>query len=212
MFQTTSVPEFNHVFADDETQVLKLADRTGNRPQWLPVDETLNLATNTYARMKLDDKWCQPTTPGASAHVDGTLSCWNCSGPHAVNVCPEPRDEACIKRNRDAFRARRPNQPRNRDAQGRPLKYNKKQALVVDTKQLRKEQARAEKKKRHRKKKDKQPTTDDKSSESTGASAELKALLQTALDNQNQASSTSTSTPSDEQATLMQAAIELLLK
>ena len=60
VFQTSSVPSFNKVFKDDEDQVLKIADKTGRRPEWPAINETLNLATNTYSRLVTQDQWCLP--------------------------------------------------------------------------------------------------------------------------------------------------------
>ena len=76
-----------------------------------------------------------------------TVTCWNCGKDHTLHNCPDPRDEAKITKARKAFQANRRKKGKGprRDDKGRPLKFNKKHVLVVDTKRYREEQAKADK-------------------------------------------------------------------
>lgn len=55
-------------------------------------------AFSQYEAYTLGDEWNFPGASGAAY-----VSCHNCGGPHIVPECKQPRDEARIKRNREAF-------------------------------------------------------------------------------------------------------------
>ena len=101
----------------------------------------------------------QQGSPSTSNSASSTNPCFNCGTPGCIpSKCPKPLDEARIKRMRDAymkakeerlaaqgkspshFRSKKSSSGHNkkipRDAKGRPQKYNKNGALVVDQKKL----------------------------------------------------------------------------
>ena len=55
VFQTTSVPEFNETFKDEEKNARRDADKHGGQPTWPSHDELTKLATATYGRIKETD-------------------------------------------------------------------------------------------------------------------------------------------------------------
>ena len=137
VFQTTSVPEFNETFKDEEKNARCDADKTGGQPTWPSHDELTKLATATYSRIKQTGHWDVPASRKAkgyqamgspSGRQPGSpspgRSCWNCgSTEHMCNACPKPRDETRIQAGLKQFQANRP--PRtgapNRGAPNRGL-------------------------------------------------------------------------------------------
>ena len=132
VFQTTSVSDFNKVFKDETTEVLRVSDKTGNPPVWPTHQSIINLATRNYHRLKATGEWdvpanrksksyltsidmaveLAPNTPLAMLQQQNDrmskIECWNCGRKgHGVNDCPEPRNQAKIDRARQAFRNRR---------------------------------------------------------------------------------------------------------
>jgi hypothetical protein len=53
VLQTSSVRRFK----EEETQVRHEANKFGGRPQWPPLNQILNLATNTYHKMQAENTW-----------------------------------------------------------------------------------------------------------------------------------------------------------
>ena len=157
VFQTTSVREFNANFKEIERKVLSQADMSGMAPEWPSVTHLVNLATNSYSRMKIDKKWNGDTNKRVPAlNVTGTekrrRSCFNCQKDHLLPDCPEPRDEARIAKNRAAFKKANPNPrpkshaprtPRQKEygqtADGKPTIKNKFGTYVLDQKRLKEE-------------------------------------------------------------------------
>lgn len=151
IMQTSSVPEFNQTFADEQKDVQVQSAKRGLKPAWPDVYETCNLALAEYDRLKLDNAWCVTTKQGKSAlnASNMTFVCWNCGGNHLLSKCDQPRDEAKIEAARKAFKARRSGRQGKKgkwDDKGRPLKLNKKGAYVVDTKRWKKLKDKKEKK------------------------------------------------------------------
>ena len=142
ILQTTSVRKFNDAFDKEETEARHAADKLGCRPKWPTIHQTLNLASNTYGRMLAEGSWCVPvgskkSTFNATTSTPGNYRCWNCGLNHKLPDCPEPRDEAKIEKARQEYKARRQHGKKDkvkRDDQNRPLKKNKKNVYVVDTK------------------------------------------------------------------------------
>ena len=159
VFQTTSVPAFNKVFEDEESQARRAADKYSGMAQYPSVSTTCTLAVNVYRRMSSpgdDYRWVAPTKQGSafSATSNGNDKalprlCFNCGKPNCKpSICKEPIDRERIKR-ASAERARRlgkdPNQssgggrtPKTpkKDDYGRPLKKNKNGVFVVDQRAL----------------------------------------------------------------------------
>jgi hypothetical protein len=159
VFQTTSVPEFNETFKDEEKGARRSADKNGGQPNWPTHEQLTRLATTTYNRLKVSGEWDVPkasraksynavgspggTTPGYKQPFERT--CWNCgSKDHMLNDCTRPRDEAKVTKARQQFRARRPPnsqgqrrpQPQHKKIDGKPMILNKKGAYVLDQKKI----------------------------------------------------------------------------
>ena len=108
VLQTSSVPEFNAVFAKEVQDVQTQADKTNRRPIWPTVSSTLKLATNTYQRLMASHEWNVPADTRAAGYNVSTngnrkLTCFNCGGDHLLPDCKAPRNESKIEANRKAF-------------------------------------------------------------------------------------------------------------
>ena len=159
VFMTTSVREFNLNFKEIECTVLKEADMTGMKPNWPSVGKLANLATNLYSRTKQENKWdgvkgktaafnanktyCLPVAPSAKTNTKPKHCCWLCgSYNHLLPDCKQPRDEAKIAKNHEAFLKANPcTRPQRRphrktDSDGAPLIRNKCGAYVLDQKRI----------------------------------------------------------------------------
>ena len=143
---------------------LKKSDMYGLTPEWPSVTSIVNLATNSYQRMKIDNKWHGTGSAKAASFTahDRTASssvpkpkrrCFGCGkDTHLLPDCPEPRDETRIAKNRAAFQKANPYQcsganrgPQHKtSSDGKPLIRNKLGAYVLDQKQLRKEKEAAD--------------------------------------------------------------------
>ena len=164
VLQTSSVDEFNSVFKDEYDKAVRAADRTGGSVKWPSLDLLMNLAKNTYYRIDEDSKWVASdhqkkfASPGVSGSAPNTpaylrpnYKCWNCGTNcgKPLRDCPTPKDEARIKRNKEAFlkereRSRKPSAKTADDKpkhitgsrgkhKGKPLILNKKGVYVLDT-------------------------------------------------------------------------------
>ena len=94
--------EFSKMFAD-----FRIAQKNslipGTELSGTTLEQLVKLwdeAEDQYRSYTLSDQW----NAGPSVHYSGTgpIKCDNCGGPHTLPHCPEPRDEARIKRNRQA--------------------------------------------------------------------------------------------------------------
>ena len=155
----------------EEEDIIKVSDKAGLHPVWPDIDATLNLAANTYTRLTTSNEWNLPK----ASQVLYTVTCWNCGKDHTLRDCPAPRDEDKITKARKAFQANRSKKGKGprRDDKGRPLKFNKKHVLVVDTKRYREEQAKADKKSSDKQDKNEKDSKDksDKSDKSSSSSS-----------------------------------------
>jgi hypothetical protein len=175
VLQTTSVPKFNSAFEKEETEVRHAANKFGGRPQWPPISQILNLATNTYKDLQAEDSWnvssqnkkraLLGSSQGDSGDKKGgqkkkfKLICWNCEKEgHSLNDCTASKDEEKIEKNKKKFRAlkrkhekkggKSGDQPRHKTGpDGKPYVLNKKGAYVLDQKQLHAEKKKDEAKK-----------------------------------------------------------------
>ena len=154
VFQTTSVHEFNLLFKDEQRRIQKAADMDGARPVWPAVSKILNLATNSYRRMKASGEWLKPSKKTAfTGEVPQTsdkkktyvIICWNCGGQHLLKECPKPKDENRIQAARKKFRAKLNERRKGRSSgstppkrktgeDGKPMILNKKGVYVLDQK------------------------------------------------------------------------------
>ena len=133
VMQTSSVPEFNETFKDEEKTARRQADKNGGQPEWPEHKELMRLATTTYNRLKMSGVWDlhsrakskaylfgDPTpTSSSSGNPDG-YKCWNCgSTQHMADDCDRPRNEAVYSKNRDIFQSQRRGQRPRRKFNGR---------------------------------------------------------------------------------------------
>lgn len=162
VFQTTSVPEFNETFKDEERVARREADKNGGQPLWPTHEQLTRLATVVYNRIKASGYWDIPkgrkvkgylgngtscSTPAPPSPTNMDYECWNCGArDHKLVDCPKPRNQPRIDNKRAEFRARRGNnhkkkrhdrQPKRKTIDGRPHILNKKGAYVLDQKQAR---------------------------------------------------------------------------
>ena len=57
VFQTSTVPEFNEVFHKQALEIQTRADLCGTQPRWPSVSAVVQLATNTFCRLKQSGAW-----------------------------------------------------------------------------------------------------------------------------------------------------------
>ena len=148
-------------------RALRDADKYGGLPKFPSITESLNLATKSYQRLLLEDKWTK-SKPAPALNVTpqrgnpqpgrrhGGIKCWNgCGQTHPYSECTQPIDEARVERNKKAFyeakKARQASNPRpprgplpctkmSRD--GKPLVLNSKGLYVLDKKAMQRETAK----------------------------------------------------------------------
>ena len=161
VLQTSSVPDFNEVFATQVRAIQTKADMMGTSPVWPKPSVVLTLATNTYKRLKHTGEWDglvkksqahlrapipnpgshNANNPQAGTDASSTdISCWNCGGAHHLNDCPKPRDQAKIDAARQRFRALRRSRgkPKHKTGpDGKPLVLNKNGYYVLDQRKWR---------------------------------------------------------------------------
>ena len=174
VLQTSSVRRFNDAFDREETQVRHEANKFGGRPQWPPLNQILNLATNTYHEMQAENTWNVSSQSKKRAYLGSTpsgsgassapkrfkLLCWNCGEEgHGLRDCKEDRNEANIEKNKQKFQAlkrkydstkgksngKSGDKPKRKTgSDGKPYVLNKKGAYVLDQKSLSSEKKKVE--------------------------------------------------------------------
>ena len=146
IFQTSSVPEFNEIFKTKQRDIQVVADTKGVQPQWPRVTEVINLALNSYRRLKNSGTWDEIVKNPAKALLGAPsttiapasgLQCWNCGGHHHLKDCTKALDQAKIDRARQQFKQQRKGRgktlPRHATgSDGKPLVLNKNGAYVLD--------------------------------------------------------------------------------
>ena len=162
VLQTSSVREFNDIFRTQARDLQTVADMEGTQPKWPPISQILNLATNTYRRMKSTGQWdgivsrrskafvtlVPRALPAASTQSSTEVICWNCGGRHHLKDCTRPKDQGRIDRARERFNAARrgsggrtPAQSRYKTGPGgKPLILNKNGYCVLDQRRWRSRQ------------------------------------------------------------------------
>ena len=160
VLQTSSHPEFNKAFSEEQARVQREANRTGLRPIWPQVETLLLHAERIYQRLAMENKWNtspsqkrQALTVNPTATVPASTetkekrqvnlskrTCWNCEEMGcSVEICKKPRDEKKIAANRKKFLAakRAKGKPKTRTRpDDHPQKLNKNGIYVVDTKKM----------------------------------------------------------------------------
>ena len=135
IYQTSSVDKFNHVFRDEKESLLREGDKTGTTPNWPAARTINNLASATYARLKIAGEWdvpedtkkkaeaysagaqtgTQPKQPsGSHSHPRGKAKCFNCGGDHLLPQCTKPRNEDEIAKNKAAYAKNHKHKPRHK--------------------------------------------------------------------------------------------------
>jgi hypothetical protein len=174
VFQTTTVPEFNQVFKDEEREARRDADKNGGQPNWPTHEQLTRLATVTYNRIKQSGSWDLPTKKskgylnapaGKGPPSNPDYRCWNCGeSGHRIDACPKPRNQARIDAERVKFRAKRGGK---RDGSKRPPRKPQAKAAAnssdSSTKKKKKKKSKAERA---------HPTRDNPESRPTAAPAQ----------------------------------------
>ena len=98
-FQTSSVPEFNATFLDEQRKLQVQADKDGVQPVWPSLTVVCRLATVTYRRLKANGVWDGIVDRKSNQAFVGTRpekppdGCFNCGGDHWLDKCPRPIDQ-----------------------------------------------------------------------------------------------------------------------
>ena len=168
VFQTSTCTNFNEIFAHEEREARRKADKCGGTAEYPSVSTICALATNTYKRLTGPGEeylWCKPVGQSAAfttATGPDLRRCFNCDKVGCrPKICKQPLDQDRIKRNADAYAAKkrssggsRPTSSRSergsrssrltqrsRDEHGRPTKLNKNGVYVVDQQRYKLQQA-----------------------------------------------------------------------
>jgi hypothetical protein len=125
VFQTSSVPEFNTLFAHEKTQLELSELRTGEK-KYPEISDILAFAEAKYRKLYATGDWngvksklnetgfiaafnaalVSTNLKNGNPHRHLNTLCFNCGGAHALKDCKEPRDEARIAANRKQFWAK----------------------------------------------------------------------------------------------------------
>ena len=107
VFQTTSVKEFNDIFAqfarqEELSQLMKTAGTVVPTPKF---EVLFKMAEAKYQEMLERDEWSGISNSGTeSVFFSGTRTCFNClSKDHMLDQCPKPKDQDRIKANKKIF-------------------------------------------------------------------------------------------------------------
>ena len=118
IMQTSTIPSFNQVFEDRQTQATTEADLVGGSPQYDSVTQTCNLALNTYKRMSAPGPgycWAKKTKDNSAFSTNlrtkqfpewqpGT--CLNCCKPNCrPKNCKEEKNQVRINANYEKLKA-----------------------------------------------------------------------------------------------------------
>lgn len=106
IFQTSSVPDFNQVFANMEQQrILSQITTTGTTANF-DSDTICKVAGSVYRLMTDDSQWTGASTLGTDQSVFVARTCWNCGGSgHDIKTCRKPKNEKLIEVNKKKFQA-----------------------------------------------------------------------------------------------------------
>jgi hypothetical protein len=123
MFQTSTIAEFNVIFAEIERRCQVEADSKGKSVvPWPPIEEIIQLALTAFHRLSSSGHWIQGPAPAAfpATPVLGWEpgSCFNCGKKgHGLGDCNLPHDEAAIASNRNAMAEYRKAHPKKTNEQ-----------------------------------------------------------------------------------------------
>lgn len=151
IFQTSSVPEFNMLFAHEKAELELTELRTGEK-KYPQVSDILSFATAKYSKLYATGAWTgvqsKVNETGFIAAFNAALLttnmkggnpnqrlqtlCFNCGGAHPLNACKEARDETRIAANKKQFWAKvreargengRKGGGQNKRGKGKPFKW-----------------------------------------------------------------------------------------
>lgn len=111
IFQTSSVPQFNDVFAMMEQQRLlgqvSLGTTLGTSSTALITNENIfKVAVSFFQLLREEDKWTGEATLGTDRSVFVARTCWNCGGAgHDIKTCSKPKNAKLIELNKKKFHA-----------------------------------------------------------------------------------------------------------
>ena len=175
IMQTSTIPAFNQVFEDRKTQATTEADLVGGSPEYDSVEQTCNLALNTYKRMSAPGPnycWAKKSKDGSAFSTNLRSNprtpewkpgcCINCCQPNCrPNRCKMEKCKERMQANFDKLKEHKKTKKARRsgttntgndgdekqvyDDKGRPLKRNKHGKLVVDSAMLAKAKSDADK-------------------------------------------------------------------
>jgi len=111
IMQTSSVDDFNNLFAQLEQQrlITQVLQKTGASKQSLTYDQVFQLAEQKYLAMSESSTWTGLTNRGSESVFktklvgDKKYECFNCGGNHSLKECPHPRNEERIAANQKKF-------------------------------------------------------------------------------------------------------------
>ena len=108
VFQTSSVTEFNEIFAQyaRQEELNMLMKTTGTIIPTPKFEVLFKMAETKYQEMLERDVWTGLNNSGTESifFLTGKRKCFNCLGEdHAVDKCPKPKDQARIAANKKLF-------------------------------------------------------------------------------------------------------------
>lgn len=105
IFQTSSVPAFNNVFANMEQQRLLNQVTNGLADKGLlTLDNIFKVAGSFYQLMREESQWTGESTLGTDGSIFLSRTCWNCGGTgHDVTSCTRPKNARLIEVNKKKF-------------------------------------------------------------------------------------------------------------
>ena len=125
IMQTSTIEAFNQVFDDRKTQATTQADLVGGTPKYDSVEQTCNLALNTYKRMSAPGPnycWAKKTKDGSAFSTNNNLRpptfpewqpgcCINCCKPNCrPDKCKTPKCKDRMKQNFEKLKAHKKKQ------------------------------------------------------------------------------------------------------
>lgn len=108
IFQTSSVPQFNNVFAMMEQQRLlgQVSTFGSAGVNVVTNDNIFKVAVSFHQLLREENKWTGEATLGNDKSVFMARTCWNCGGAgHDIKSCPKPKNNQLIEVNKKKFHA-----------------------------------------------------------------------------------------------------------
>jgi hypothetical protein len=128
IFQTSTVTEFNEVFAHLK-RTTELDSMGKTKTTWPSVESLLKIAEKKYYELTATNKWSGVTTKGVQSTFTSTTpgggktptkdtTCWNCNEKgHTTSNCPKPKNADHIEKRRKEFKAMLKNKQKQKKGQ-----------------------------------------------------------------------------------------------